>query len=300
MTREINEQNMVCERLRARFEYRGVNNPAVQSKVSLRKEKETYDKWVREQKKKRAKEAANSRVAPGFTSAKQRLAGGDYRRHFSESFDAERHEFIPDGGRFGLAFEKGARIRARAAAFDPVMYERRHPAVAAKKNVPVKRTKKERSFASVVGEKIKASLPKKSDITPDEGERVVKRSPIPRGVVAGILLCTVLVMVVIYTFSTYTQVVSDGKELEAERVELMAEKSRLTNLLEVRDDVREIEDYATNTIGMVKSDLVETRHVSIAGGERIEVIRADEQQESGGFFSNILSAMGSGIEGLFD
>jgi hypothetical protein len=238
-----------------------------------------------------------TRIVPGFTSAKRRLPGRDYRRHDYESFDAQIHEFIPDGGNFGLAFEKGARIRRRAESFNVAAYERRNPeAVRSKQTVK----KQKRSLGDILRERMSEIVRRRRDDDNETNEKKVVRSPIPRGVVAAILLCTVLLMVVLYTYASYTQVVSDGKKLQSEKVELMVERDRLVNLLEVRDDVREIEDYATNTIGMVKSDLVETRYVSIAGGERIEVIKADDTEEGGGFFSTILSAMGTNWERLME
>ncbi len=299
MTNGAVGNDMLCEKLRARFEYRGVNNPAVKNRVSLQKENEKKRKIAIAENEKRAKEYRDSRIEPGFTSAKQRLPGREYSRRVIDSFEAERHDFIPDGGRFGLAFEKGAAIRSRAEAFNVKAYERRNPSVVKRSKKEAAKTAPKKSFKSVMGEKIASLMPKREDTKPEDGERVIKRNPIPKGVVAGILVCTVLVMIVIYTFATYTQVVSDGKALENERTALMVERGRLINLLEVRDDVREIEDYATNTIGMVKSDLVESRYVSIAGGERIEVIKADEPEE-GGFFSNILSAMGTNWDKLLE
>jgi len=296
MTREISGADMLCERLKARFEHRGVKNPAVINRVSLQKEKGKAQKTARAAHMAKEKALRTSRIEPGFTSAKKRLPGKDYRRHEYESFDAERHDFIPDGGRFGLAFEKGARIRRRAESFNAAYYERRNPDAVRKKTVKTDR----KSFGSVLAEKIKSLIPKKSDKSAEREERTVDRTPIPKGVVAAILLCTVLLMVVLYTYASYTQVVADGKALQSEKIGLMVERDRLVNLLEVRDDVREIEDYATNTIGMVKSDLVETRYVSIAGGERIEVVKADEPEENSGFFSTILSAMGTNWERLLE
>lgn len=245
-----------------------------------------------------AREYRASHIEPGFTSAKRRIAGREYERRAYESFEAEKHFFVPDGGKFGLAFEKGAAIRRRAASFNVEAYERRHPkSEKAEKN---KKAEAKRSFSTVLSEKLSAALPRRSDAAPESNERFVKRSPLPKGAVVAVLICTVLLMVVLYTYSSYTQVVADGKALQAERTTLINERSRLVNMLEMRDDVREIEDYATNTIGMVKSDLVETRHVSIAGGERIEVIRAEGTEEDGGLFSTILSAMGTNWQGLFD
>lgn len=298
MTRNAAGENILCARLAARFEKRGVNNPAVIRKVSLHKANELAKK----QAESSGKAAKSKRVTPGFASAKLRIAGREYRRSGYESFEAECHEFIPDGGNFGLAFAKGCRIREKAARFNEAAYERRHPSVVARARAEEEKSKKasRKTLSEAVKEKFSSAFANKADKRAEEGERFVKRSGLPRGVVAAIMLCTVLVLVVVYTYSSYTQVVTDGKRLKEEKMELLAERDHLKNLIELRDDLRDIEDYATNTIGMVKSDLVETRYVSIAGGERIEVIRGEESGESGGFFSNILSAMGSNWDRLLD
>ena len=290
----------LCEKLSARFERRGVKNPNVIMKVSLEKERARRER-EREAQKASAKPAAK-KIEPGFTSAKKRLSGRDYKRHSCDSFAAEQHDFVPDGGNFGLAFEKGTRIRARAAAFNPAAYERRNPEAARrerKQNSNITKVEKT-PFKEVLKDRWRAMLPNRADVKAAPNERIVRKTSIPKGIVASILLCTVLLMFVLYTYSSYTEAVTEGKKLQNEQVSLLLERDKLVNLLELRDDVRDIEDYAVNTLGMVKSDLVENRYVKIAGGERIEVISADEPEEGGGFFATILSVMGTNWERLLE
>ena len=292
--------NSLYERLSARFEHRGVKNPAVIRNVSLEKERVRSER-ANDNRKKDVK-ARDRKIEPGFTSAKKRLIGRDYRRHDYESFAPEKHDFVPDGGTFERAFKTGTRIRARAAAFNPAAYERRNPeAVRRERKQNHNITKVEKTpFKEVLKDRFKAIVPRRADVKAAPDERIVKRASIPKGIVASILLCTVLLMFVLYTYASYTEAVTEGKKLQNERVVLLLERERLENLLELRDDVRDIEDYAVNTLGMVKSDLVETRYVKIAGGERIEVVKADEPEEGGGFFATILSVMGTNWERLME
>ncbi|MBR0302513.1 MAG: hypothetical protein IJQ80_01540 [Clostridia bacterium] len=295
MTREVRaDGNVLCEKLCARFGERGVNSPALRQKVSLHK---AHEKMVSDAKEARRR-SEQSRPAPGFTSAKQRLSGREYRRGADSSFD-EGRVFIPDGGRYGLAFAKGYNIRLRAARFNKEEYERRNPTARPAKPAAPKERKASPSLGSIMREKI-ASLFTLGRNSANDGERFVKRSPVPKGAVAAILLCTALLLVMIYTYSTYTQTVSEGKALREERAELMVEHGKLENMLSLRDNISEIEDYAVNDLGMVKSSLVETRTVSIAGGERIEVVKAEETGEENNIFSDILSAMGSNWERIMD
>lgn len=71
------------------------------------------------------------------------------------------------------------------------------------------------------------------------------------------------------------------------------------NLIGVKDDIREIEEYALNEIGMVKSDYVQSATVSVAGGEHIDVIDAGEAEDAN-FFSTLLSAMSGRLDALKD
>ncbi len=299
MTGTAAGSNVLCDRLAAKFEHRGVKNPGVIMKVSLEKERARAERSRALQKK---TPEAPKKIEPGFTSAKKRLSGRDYRRRSFDSFEAESRDFIPDGGNFGLAFEKGKRIRQRAAMFNPAAYERRNPeAVKREKKQNSNITKEEKTpFKEVLTERLKSMLPRRSDVKAAPNERIIKKTSIPKGIVASILLCTVLLMFVLYTYASYTEAVTEGKKLQNEKVSLLLERDKLVNLLELRDDVSDIEDYAVNTLGMVKSDLVENRYVKIAGGERIEVVRADEPEEGGGFFATILSVMGTNWERLLE
>ena len=72
--------------------------------------------------------------------------------------------------------------------------------------------------------------------------------------------------------------------------------------LEERDDIRVIEDIAVNRIGMVRGNLVESRFVSVSGGDRIVLNNQDKDantENSGyGLFSTMLSAIGENLDKL--
>ncbi|MBR6917279.1 MAG: hypothetical protein IKN38_03760 [Clostridia bacterium] len=300
MTRNYStNENSLCEVLKQNFENRGVNNPNVINKVSLYKEKQLMQRRAearRELAEKNAK--ASDKVTPGLISAKHRMPGREYRRPRIDSFRYENDGFIAEGG-LAETYERASSIRERASKFDPAAYERRRHIVKEAKDRKAE-PKKKKSFGEVLSQKLYEKRLERAEASRESFEKVVKKKSIPKGLVASILVCTLLLMVVLYTYSTYTETVARGKALQNEKIELQLERDRVQSLYELRDDVREIEDYAVNTIGMVKSDLVETRYVSIAGGERIEVIRAEEPEEGEGFFSTFLSAIGTNWERLMD
>lgn len=127
-------------------------------------------------------------------------------------------------------------------------------------------------------------------------EKKVKVKPISPVLLLMMVLCTAMVMVIIYSYTEiydYTGEISTLKEtyskIEKEEAELKLE-------LEIRDDIRTIEKIATGTIGMVKADLVQKRFISLNDqGDRIELIddvMSDNVTVSeSGRFSTILSSI---------
>ncbi|MBQ7714961.1 MAG: hypothetical protein IJT70_03720 [Clostridia bacterium] len=297
MTANQTTANVLCERLSERFANRGIKNPDVIERVSREKDKSRASKSANVNHKAKAKVARRTILEPGYTSAKMMMPGSAYRRAPGNGSGTKEVAYVPDGGKFGTAFVMGAGIRARAERFDPYEYERRNRIVPSSGKAE---KKKKRTLGKAMKEEFKKKLKDRTTDIDTFNEKVVKKSPLPKGIIAAILLCTVMLLVVIYTYSSYAQVTSEGTALQSRKTELLVERDRLHNLLELRDDIREIEDYAVNNIGMVKSDLVETRYVSIAGGERIEVVRSEQPEESGGIFATLLNAMGGSWERLLE
>lgn len=197
------------------------------------------------------------------------------------------------GEPYGTAYAIGSSIRYKAARFNKKAYERRH-------GVTVKKTeKKKTSFFKMVGHGI-ASFFAPDDALEGITEKKIKRKPFPKGLVFGVVLCTVMLFVVIGTYSGYFEATREVASLKETQSTLLEERDKLSNMLSVRDDIREIEKYAVDEIGMVKSDYIETRHVSIAGGERIEIIKNGEDEASEGTFSTMLSAMGGNFQKLLE
>lgn len=224
---------------------------------------------------------------PGFTSAKKAAHEPSFENYAAD-------------GTFSYARAKAAGIRAYAASHahygygaQSYGYERaeRSDATVGRKNP---NAKARLSFVEYIVRMF-------SKDANELNEKKVSSVPMSKSFIASVLLCTVMLMVVLFTYSSYTQLNNNVELLENEKQTLIAEQEQLESLLAVRDDIREIEDYATNVIGMVKSDYVETRYVSVADGERIEVISAqDEEEDAGNLFSTLLSAMGGNWERVLE
>lgn len=76
-------------------------------------------------------------------------------------------------------------------------------------------------------------------------------------------ICTLMVMIIIYSFAQIYEYTIEISTLEKKVSTLEKKEAELKLDLEIRDDIRAIESIATGTIGMVKSDLVQKRFVSL-------------------------------------
>lgn len=288
--RMTNEE--LCTKLSAQYRTRVAtaceNAEKICEDISRRKA-QAYAENRRKQGMAKAEKAKADKRIPGFTSAKKAA--------HEPSFE----NFVPDG-KYSYAFAKAANVRAIASQ------SRRRDYGAQSRGYADAFTQEQGTAALKKTHKAKARLSLFGLFTyifeKDESENIEKRvktTPISKSLILSVILCTVMLMVVLFTYSSYTQISTDVELLKAEKQELLAEREHLQSLLAVRDDIREIEDYATNVIGMVKSDYVETRYVSVADGERIEVLSAEDSEETAGnLFSTLLSAMGGNWERVLE
>lgn len=128
----------------------------------------------------------------------------------------------------------------------------------------------------------------------------VKAPSIPLGFILSLIILGTLLMIIIFSYSRISGFQSEISELKSERSKLSEDLASVAIEIEKRDDIRVIESFAADNIGMVKGDTIEKRFITISGGEKIEVIENtdDENELQGGFFSNLLSALTSGFSRL--
>ena len=122
----------------------------------------------------------------------------------------------------------------------------------------------------------------------------VRRSPFPVGMIALIIVFTLTLMVTLGSFAELSEYRSQISELENTQAKLELDRSRLTGLVESREDVRVIEKIATQDIGMVSAELAKGRFVTLADSDRVDVIE-NEPESEGGIFSTIFSAIAGNI-----
>ncbi len=128
----------------------------------------------------------------------------------------------------------------------------------------------------------------------------IARAPFPFTALIMLSIFTVMVMVIVLSFAQNYELSSEIDTLAAQQRTLAQTEEELSLRLEERDDIRVIEDIALNEIGMVKSDLVESRFVTVSGGNRVELSlpEGEETAPRRGIFGNLLSAIGENFEKL--
>lgn len=125
-------------------------------------------------------------------------------------------------------------------------------------------------------------------------EHRVKKAPLPVGFLTLICICAFMVMVLLFSFSQIHEYNNNIGDLKDTQAALDERASKLEVQLEERDDIRQIEQIALEDIGMVSSDMVQSKFVSVAGADRVEVMKTEEEEEEGGF-SAILSVIGENL-----
>lgn len=283
----------LCEKLKYRFKDRGLANVTVRPQAGPNR---PYARPKTEVPRSYAGRFIDPSVTAENAERRPRADRRSVRENIARNYGTRGSgaENVPlPGEPYGTAYAIGNSVRYKAARFNDKAYERR-------RGVTEKKTKKKKaSFLKTVGRGI-ASFFAPDDALEGITEKKIKRKPFPKGLVFGVVLCTVMLFVVIGTYSGYFEATREVASLKETQSALLEERDKLSNMLSVRDDIREIEKYAVDEIGMVKSDYIETRHVSIAGGERIEVIKNGEEDASEGTFSTMLSAMGGNFQKLLE
>ena len=141
-----------------------------------------------------------------------------------------------------------------------------------------------------------------TEVKTDVEEIRLEKKPFPLAAISLLVVFTMMFLVVVFSFAQNYVLTSEIAALEARAEALAQQEKDLSLKLEERDDIRVIEDIAVNQIGMVKGNMVESRFVSVSGGERVELLSEsggeNAEEESYGFFSTMLSAISDNLERL--
>lgn len=126
----------------------------------------------------------------------------------------------------------------------------------------------------------------------------VKHKTVPPLLLAFIIVGTLMVMCLVLSISEIYQTTNEIAQLENQLEVLQNEADELKLRLEEKNDVRTIEEIATNELGMIKEDALQRRYVSLSDGEYIELVADGTEDESTGgvMLSSIFSSLGQFFE----
>lgn len=270
-------ENPLCSRLQTKFSGRGVAAATDPARVANTRPQ--------------AKDTAVRRTVnpfeetAKFTPAAKTAAPADKVRSAAEGRIAAFEKTTPfESGAYAKAYARAAGIRARA-----------YTDTAARTSTFTKaQPKKKRSFRQVMASIFNA------DATRDEVK--VANPKISKGLIIGIVLFAVVVMMIIYSFSAISEFKQEISSLENKKAELTEEISELSLRMDMKEDIRTIEKIATEELGMVKSNRVESKYINLTEGDRIEVVNNSDGADTNdyGIFSTMLSTVGSNWDTVLD
>ena len=122
--------------------------------------------------------------------------------------------------------------------------------------------------------------------------------PFPTSVVFVSVICTVLFMFMMLTMAQINEFTQDISALQSELSELRKQEEELRLDVELKNDLRVIENAAVNELGMVKADEVKKQYVFVGNEDKIEVIEPETEEDS--FMNTVMSAIGENFKELLE
>jgi len=118
-----------------------------------------------------------------------------------------------------------------------------------------------------------------------------RRYSFPVSIVLIALLFTFLILAIVTTSVQISEVTREKSALERSYNSLVADENELRMLLETRDDLRVVEEVATEELGMVKKDQVQRYYLSSFKEDKIELVNEAAVKQSN-FWSGFADMFG--------
>lgn len=124
-----------------------------------------------------------------------------------------------------------------------------------------------------------------------------KKSPFPVATIAFVAVITVLFIFMMMNYAEIDKYNSAVTDLQNEVASLQAEHKKLDLRLENKDDRTAYEKYASEELGMVKSDSLSKYIITLNPQDKTEIIEYDDGKESG--FGYLLSGLAEVLRDFF-
>ena len=121
----------------------------------------------------------------------------------------------------------------------------------------------------------------------------LKRGSFPVALIALTLIAVLIIFTIVESFAKVYQTSSEIARMKAELEALKEEAAGLELKLDEKNDIRTIREIAVGELGMAEEDSMQRRFVSVSGGERIEVLEAEEDTTGAG--GVLFSSLGESV-----
>lgn len=129
--------------------------------------------------------------------------------------------------------------------------------------------------------------------------RAKTKKPFPISAVVMVTICTLLLMFMVVSYVQINEYTIEVASLRGELTNLVGEKKDLALALEEKNDMLEIEKYATENLGMVKADHLTKKHISLDQQDKIEVVEGEPTDDLT-VVSSVMSAIADNFRGLWE
>ena len=134
---------------------------------------------------------------------------------------------------------------------------------------------------------------------PERQEILVEKKRFPLTFLLLLSFVTVMIMMIILSIAQIYQTTDEISALENQIRTLQTTAAELELKIEEKNDIRIIEQIATDRLGMVKEDSVQKKYVSLSDGERIELIEETSGENVEGGFGSMLSSIWTAFGDFF-
>ena len=128
-------------------------------------------------------------------------------------------------------------------------------------------------------------------------DRSQKNSYLPE-FIAFTLIGTLLLLLIIGLSARINETTKQVSDLQGRVIELTELEKDLSLKLEVKNDIRIIEEMASREFGMVKADNLTKEHVSINNDDKVVVYEESETAQE--VFSTVMSIIGNAFDTFFE
>ena len=136
-----------------------------------------------------------------------------------------------------------------------------------------------------------ASIPKVKAASREEATKLRNaKASFPIATITLTIICTLLAMVMVYSFTQKHEAAAELSALEQTVEYLKAENRELSVSVEKKDNLALIEQLARNEYGMVGEEELQKRYLSMSGEDYVRALEVED--ETPGVFATILSAIG--------